>query len=421
MTDKTNVITKNDFEKYEILVPFLSATGKRKKQFLCQELEKRHPCFSDEFAFDSSLRSIKKKGVYEDVLVINKYKLAEYEGKRRFAGWGFLMPGQKNQHRYFMDAKWKVLKYLMIFISVFVMALLIFEMSSYVLRREGFISGDLVSGRGNAEQNELDMVSGAGGIEDVSESEVYFNSSDAVFFEVVNQSDGNIISFEWNMDGYSKRLSSIVKGVFPENFTSLPGVENYDRVVYENGVPRMTVTCRQKIIPLSDELSNKKKSVLENKDFNKLLRDTLSEYGAVLKEENAPPYHIEFTFQKGTKSEKLFEKLAAIITEDNRTVTAVNLSQSVVGEFRAGLSIEVISLEGFDLNLISKNLRLFFDDGIKATLVENNRVVKNIPVASLPYKKLGQIKKDDNTTVVYFKNQEGKMQTKILKENEEDF
>ena len=42
-------------------------------------------------------------------------------------------------------------------------------------------------------------------------------------------------------------------------------------------------------------------------------------------------------------------------------------------------------------------------------------------MASLPYKKLGQIKKDDNTTVVYFKNQEGKMQSKILKENEEDF
>ena len=88
---RNNVIKKRDFERYEILLPFKALAGKRKKQFLCSELEKLHPCFSDEFAYDSSIHGIKKGGICEEVFVINKFKLAEYEGKRHFAGSGFFM------------------------------------------------------------------------------------------------------------------------------------------------------------------------------------------------------------------------------------------------------------------------------------------------------------------------------------------
>ena len=31
---KTNILRKNDFEKYEVLLPFSAALGKRRKQYL---------------------------------------------------------------------------------------------------------------------------------------------------------------------------------------------------------------------------------------------------------------------------------------------------------------------------------------------------------------------------------------------------
>ena len=79
------VIRKDDLERYEIVVPFLNIAGRRRKQFLCSELEKLHPCFSDEFAFDSVIKKVCKKGLCEDVFVMNKYRLAEYERKRHFS------------------------------------------------------------------------------------------------------------------------------------------------------------------------------------------------------------------------------------------------------------------------------------------------------------------------------------------------
>ena len=86
---KNNVLRKRDYERYEIMIPFIYTFGKRKEKFLCSELEKMHPCFSDEFTIDTSIKGITRKGFFEDVYVMNKLKLAEYERKRSIAGAGF--------------------------------------------------------------------------------------------------------------------------------------------------------------------------------------------------------------------------------------------------------------------------------------------------------------------------------------------
>ncbi len=112
------IIQKKDFESYEIILPFSAIAGKRRKQYLCSELEKMHPCFSDEFAFDSAVKKISRKGLCAEVVVMNKYRLAEYEDKRRFSGKGFRLElnpektgktGKKAlflRRRFFIDKKW---------------------------------------------------------------------------------------------------------------------------------------------------------------------------------------------------------------------------------------------------------------------------------------------------------------------------
>ena len=113
MIQKTNVLRKDDFEKYEIVLPFSAVLGKRRKKYLYSELEKMHPCFSDEFCFDTAVRKIGKKGISTDVLVMSKRKLAEYEGKRNFSGTGFFAGKQK--HRFFVNEKMRFIFLSLIF------------------------------------------------------------------------------------------------------------------------------------------------------------------------------------------------------------------------------------------------------------------------------------------------------------------
>lgn len=51
-----NVVRKNEYDRYLIPMPFSKLLGERKKKYIFSELEKRHPCFSNKFCFDSRFR-----------------------------------------------------------------------------------------------------------------------------------------------------------------------------------------------------------------------------------------------------------------------------------------------------------------------------------------------------------------------------
>ena len=77
MYGKNCAVKKSDYEKYSIILPFKFLLGKRRKKFIFKEREKLHPCFSDEYCFDSKIL-YKNWKFFADVLVMNKMKLASY-------------------------------------------------------------------------------------------------------------------------------------------------------------------------------------------------------------------------------------------------------------------------------------------------------------------------------------------------------
>ena len=72
-----NMILQKDYEKYELILPYKAALGRARQRFIYSELEKMHPCFSDEFCVDSSFKKFTKMGISSDVIVMHKFKLAE--------------------------------------------------------------------------------------------------------------------------------------------------------------------------------------------------------------------------------------------------------------------------------------------------------------------------------------------------------
>ena len=66
-----------DYDFYSILIPVQGIIKKWRDKYLYAELVKRHPCFSDSCCYDSRLR-ISRQGIFADVVVMQKFRLAEY-------------------------------------------------------------------------------------------------------------------------------------------------------------------------------------------------------------------------------------------------------------------------------------------------------------------------------------------------------
>lgn len=429
MIGNSNVIRRQDCERYEILIPFSVIARKRKKQFLSSELEKMHPCFSDEFIFDSCLKSIKKRGVNEQVFVMNKYKLAEYEGKRRFPGAGFYIENHENQkkhctgHLLFLNIKWKLT-----FLSM---------LSFLLVSAAGIISGIYAEKKNKklleAESNKMLAAAGTAtntsafvSTETLPEGERLLQlPEELLFFDSVYKADGKISRFKWKIEGYNQSFEAYVKNVFPEEL----GVFAGDTVIYEKGIPQMNIHFSKRL-QINEPVSQILSSGLGNADFNKAVRNILLDYSAVLKEESAPPYHIAFICKTDSELEKLFESLSEIITENKRCLSSFEIWQSGFDELSLELSIENLSFEGFDLGLISRNLKLFIEDRkeLKPSTKSVSVSVSDFVFESTPdlgtsrndvQKKLGEIKKTENERVVFYLNPEGKMKSFVEKSERE--
>ena len=72
------VVKESDYETYWINIPFRCFLGKQKNKYLYGELEKRHPCFSDDYFFCSKI-FLKNRKLKSKVFVMEKMKIAEYK------------------------------------------------------------------------------------------------------------------------------------------------------------------------------------------------------------------------------------------------------------------------------------------------------------------------------------------------------
>ena len=411
---KSNVIKKNDFEKYELEIPFISMAGKKHRQFVCSELEKRHPCFSDEFAFDSVVKRISRKGLSEDVYVVNKYKLAEYENHRSFPGIGFYLENLKHRHRLFVERKWKLTFWSLI-------AALSIGLSGGLA---GKVAGDKSLKVHETDSPGADLLVSAG--EEV-EADILLPFS-TTFLSDVREAGGKVSRFEWSLEMKNGKrmelISASLKGVVPENLQGYSG----GAVNYTNGIPFMEISHVQKIglYNTGNQAASTFHEKMTNADFNKNLRLLISEGGASLLNEKAPPYHIEFLCSTLNEKQKknLLQEIAGLISKDLRIVTSIKVQQLEDEKLLVGLSIEedeemfTADKLNVDLNSISENIGLFIDKSKKSLSSVSINKSENIKVdagagqaAEEKVKKIGEIKRPDNTSLLFYKTEKGKIKT----------
>ena len=361
---------------------------------------------------------------------MSKYKLAEYEGKRRLSGTGFLLENasgnkvERHYHHFFVDKKWRCILWLSLWcILVGIM---------------GAVSGSLA---GTSYYRSL-----SSGIEPDQERNVYLGhereekvkeelqeiSLLEEFFLAVEKSDGKITALEWKSDGAFEELNASLSGVYPEILQKLAEVSKTGQkgqsAVYKNGIPQISVSYNNKLKNYSTALYVPQTTTLaEDNDaslFYKSVREEIVKAGGLLKEEKSSPYQIDFVYraQNGVALRRLLLSLSKVLKTAGQTVTLINIQKSGREEMRFIMSIEKVAFGGFDLQFLSDKLELFIDKkesgNVQAygkLVVENkhpdDRTEKSGNVDS--FVKLGEIRKSDNSLVVFYKNTEGKIQKEI--------
>ncbi len=414
---RNNVLRKRDFEKYEIEIPFIYALGKRRVKFLSSELEKMHPCFSDEFTIDSAIKKITRKGLLEDIYVMNKFKLAEYERKRSLTGAGFFTE-EKHGPRLFVAKKWKLTLCGIIF--------------CLLLALTGAVCGVLAGNSVVTTNDEISDVSGNIVREEAPlVAEVQAESVSLVeekIFSAVAAAGGKISRFELftdfsgkNKGSFSEKVTASLQGVFPESLMEYCA----ETVAYEKGIPFLNVFYERNIERNIHSSVNPLEGNVENPELNKSLREAIYKYGGGLKEEKTAPCHIVFTCRSRPETElkKLFQEANQIIAETNSFVTGLSINQIGKEELQIELSIENKNVmkdfwSGFDLILISENLDLFLDLAEVEKTEEPVMPAKSVQQFQT-YKKIGEIKKSDKSSIIFYKSQEGKIERQVQTSMEE--
>ena len=154
--------------------------------------------------------------------------------------------------------------------------------------------------------------------------------------------------------------------------------------------------------------------------FNLQMRKLIAEKGAQIKEERTAPYRVMFLCPSMAGAGLLLRELTGLLEENQKSITFMrfspqqNVSQS--STLQVELSIESIPVKGFDLKLIYENLNVFVEEKSINQKIKPAAQTAQKPVTPEPAvnKKLGEIKRPDNTTVVFYKNLEGKMEKMIL-------
>ncbi len=435
MNQKTNIIKKQDFERYEILLPFSAFAGKRRRQFLCSELEKMHPCFSDEYSFDSVIKKICKNGIKTDVLVMSKFKLAEYEGRRRFAGRGFVVDKKSEPfgRYFFMSPACKGFSGGLVFCLLLSLTGII--CGTFVgLKKTDNSSSFENAGNSIAKESEVIQKDANSFVDKNSGNQNEDTCLYNPFFDAVYKADGSIDFFEWEITGFVEKINASVCGVFPECFDFIKESRqsgNYDNrgkpmgltVSYENRKPSISLSYSMNhsgVINASLEGENLNQFIegFSHEKTVKELREIFFQPDILLLQEKTSPLYFEIECQSIDSAARCLSEVKKQLDFVGWNVGAffVRQNDNKKQSLRIGISIEETYIPvKFDLEKVSEKLSLFVKPQTENPAVSNALYIpqKKQNKTHGNEKKLGEIKRADNSIVIFYKNTDGKIEKRI--------
>lgn len=433
------VVRKNDYECYSFVVPFGCLIGKKRDRFIFKELEKLHPCFSDDCCFDSKI-VFKKRNFFANVLVMDKLKFSEYRCENLGAS---LRLEENEKVKVFCERKkwiWCAAVLFALFCAICVIWNVKWHNRALDAANSG-ASGDVstwnVLEDASTQVGAQRLSSGAGEGTEAELAGVGVVCTE--FVEKVFLLDGVISSFLWECDfafggtrenvlrvedAYEK-LNLMVEGIFPESLSFEKTEILINAIKYENNRPKLNVSCSEKVIPFEIENVSKKdfmQSVSNMRTF--LLKN------CVILEEGKDScfYRVQVNFNNCSD---FFIGIADVVEREKLAISRLQINKSdffdVQFEIVKNKKMEVFEeKESFNLfRFVGENAFVFLgkdffedlalkkklDDSVGGSLKKKDEKTseKKDVVKKKNYKQIGKVMNEDGSVIVYYKTELGKI------------
>ena len=353
---KNNVVNKNDYELYLMNVP-LTLFGNKRRQFIKRELEKVHPCFSEQFSFDSK-RCIRKGKVQTLIAVMDKVKVLEYKRNKTT---GLHLDGVKTGPLFEGKARY--------FGLIFLSALLI-----------SFAFGIAGSFRKKSVQLEETVVP-AESYDYVNEAQAVLDQNKSVneilgeIFKRIKENDGEIKYLSVSIDGAGEKsvlfMNLSLEKMYPENLL----FESDDGTVRNMSISQVSYNGKYPCFEYSMEVQLEKNSFLKP-EMNHVseLRDELNRY-CTIREEN----FLDAGFHCELLENRFVDLFTKIDSMDDVALKEISISRIK---------------DGFDLSMSFVDCQEQTDKGICRSLLDYSSLfVKEKKVQPVSSSKKVEVKK----------------------------
>lgn len=385
MDNKKRIIYEKDYEHYSFPVPLSVLLRNKGRNYICSELEKRQPCFSDDYCFDTKF-TIRKRSIYSDVFVMNKMRLLEYKSGNSLSDLGFKLENSKFLFRF---ANKKFLLFLCISVLMIITAVL------YVCNKIGFKKIE------NQQYPEIEAVS-------IPDTRSFSGILAEELFDLIEKNEGKIQQLEWKCDGFTEAIDVEVEGIFPEYFDSI-SEKKISEIKYSNNKPSYSFGCSEKI--------RMKKSPQKITDeyasvFFRDLRNCLFSNNALLIEENEKNLTISFYLNR---YKDVISNINEVFAVNDIGILEVSCSLKDKDNllFKVRFSDSLKNCDGVNFQLFSTLKNSFYSNGTENITLEKKAVPKSTvqkkEKIETQKNKVGEIMHSDGKKNVFFKDEKGRL------------
>lgn len=388
-------VSEEDYEIYKIRMPFLLNKNKR-NSYINQQLEKEHPCFSNNCCYDVKYK-FEKGNLVAKIAVMDKVRLVQY---KKLLKKNKITLGNENK-KYFIDKKQDF--FLKISSVCFVVVI--------VTAAFGILKN--IQANINKKKKCVTVVEK---ILERSEPQIQIEEFCQKLFTNIKDCNGKIIKFNYkqNFSNADENISSVnikISNCFPEKIMDSKLRElttqnemNISSVEYENKIPVFTIDFTSKNAALSNEDENQ---VDKTKIIPSVRNAILSTNGNISIEDN-DKNEIDFCI----KRKNLCNIIEKIKTENNDyeyEVSEVSVEKNNEELFfKVKFNSNKSQIKKSILQIISDYEDLFLLN--KKNTLTSVQTKKNIPEPNSEFKEVvGRITTADGRKIVFFKSEDGKI------------
>lgn len=394
-----NIIPREKFERYCLPFNFARLLGRKKDDYIFSELIKRHPCFSSDFSYDSKIL-IGRKGFINEVIVLHKEQLIAFRKRNLLRKlFGMKFEGVKGKRFSLIRENEKSIMFFFLIMLLFFCIAKVFTPQKNTGVEE--------------DKQEIKVIEN-------------FPGKLLVLKDVlcaIKSKEGKIDFISWKCDGFTESFQISVNSLFPEEIEAGENQFVISNLIYKDMKPSFSFSYTSKIQSFP----------LENMSFSDpfviAFRKWAEENKCKIIEESLQPYKVTFQIA----ADRLFHIKELTDLEQE--------SKVLCGSFESSLNEDILAIqisfyrslqkvfedeENFEsdiLKIIGENAEVFYSkkeiDVETASFVKNEKKSesKNISVLSEQIKdKIGQVLYPDGRTVIYYKNEKGKLKSMVISE-----